>query len=366
MSNSLSLLIKPASSACNLRCQYCFYADVSENRSVKNTGIMKQECTESLVKNAFATKAERVFFAFQGGEPTVAGLDYFRHFAATVKEHSGGAKFTYSLQTNGTLLNDQWAEFFYENKFLIGLSLDGDRDIQDFFRPDAKGAGSYKATLRAARIMDAHKVDYNILTVVTDTTAKHISKIYNHFKALGFRFLQFIPCIADFEGTAPDAPKLTVKKYGEFLIRLFDLWLADFKKGNYISIRHIDNYVQLLAGNAPENCAMRGECGVYFVVEGDGSLYPCDFYCIDKYKLRNVFDEKPFEVIPPHDEFLKCSQKLSGDCRVCEYYFICRGGCRRDREPGLTQNKYCTAYKAFFERALKDMRIIADMQPKRR
>ena len=331
---------------------------------------MTPGCAETLIRKAFDSKAERIFFAFQGGEPTLAGLDYFEKFVSFVKKYYNGAKYSFALQTNGTLVNNEWAAFFLENNFLIGLSLDGDRETHDFFRPGFKGEGSYKAALSAARVMSAHEVNYNILTVVTDNVAKHISKIYNHFKSLGFYFLQFIPCFEPL-GVGPGGNagglkdiRLTPERYGEFLIKLFDLWLFDFEKGNYISIRHIDNYIQLLAGKPPENCAMRGECGAYFVVESDGSLYPCDFYCIDKYRLKSIYDYGPFTIMPLHQEFIDDSKRLDTECKECEYYFICRGGCKRDREPRLTRNKYCEAYKAFFKHSLNDMKIIANTQRK--
>ena len=362
---SLSLLIKPASSSCNLKCKYCFYADVTDCRAVKNTGMMSRDCTETMVKKAFATKARHVLFAFQGGEPTLAGLDYFTHFIDTVKENNFyGARCSFSLQTNGTLIDDKWSDFFVRNNFLVGLSLDGNREHHDFFRKDAKGDGTYWKVIAAARLLQRHNVDFNILTVVTDYTARHITKIYNYFKKEGFRYLQFIPCIEDFGVTDTDVPKLSIESYASFLITIFNLWLADFKQNNYISIRHIDNYIQMLAGNGAENCAMFGECGLYYVVEGDGSLYPCDFYCTDEYFLKTIFNDKAFVITPKHQEFLNDSKKLNKDCLNCRHYFICRGGCKRDREPDYTNNKYCKAYEAFFDHALQEMKLIALMQPK--
>jgi uncharacterized protein len=317
---------------------------------------MSEAVSGELIKKAFDTGAAQISFAFQGGEPTLAGLDYFKRFADLAERRNArGAEVAFSLQTNGVLIDGDWARFFRERNFLIGLSMDGDKDIHNYFRPDAKGAGSYNAAVRAAEILNRGKVDFNILSVVTDTAARHIARTYGHFKKLGFRYLQFIPCVEGFGGNAAGAPKLTSERYGEFLKTLFDLWLRDYKSGNYISIRHIDNYVRMLRGEPPETCSMGGACGIYFVVEGDGSLYPCDFYCLDEYRLKSVFDADPFELTLKHRRFLADSQKLDSECRECKYHFICRGGCKRDREPDFTHNKHCAAYKQFFSHALNGL-----------
>ena len=193
----LSVLIKPASSLCNMRCTYCFYHDEAEHRDVAFRGIMSSEIAECIIKRAFAESADGVFFAFQGGEPTLAGLEFFENFVRKVKEvNLKNAPVIYTIQTNGLTMDARWAVFLRNNGFLVGLSCDGDKFVHDLLRPDASGKGTYKRVIAAAECMKKYRVDFNILTVVTKNVAKNIKKVYASFKKHGFSYMQFIPCIA--------------------------------------------------------------------------------------------------------------------------------------------------------------------------
>jgi len=343
----LSLLIKPVSGACNMRCSYCFYADIADKRSRKNLGLMTDETAELLVRRALEGGRPGVTFIFQGGEPTLWSLDKYRRFIEAVKGSGArNTKIDYAIQTNGLIIDDEWARFFRENKFLVGLSIDGPQDIHDVNRKDAAGEGTFSRVMNAARILKKHGVDFNILTVVHDGMTDNGVNIYRYYKAHGFRYLQFIPCIDDF---GAERTRLSPKRYGRFLKSLFEAWHNDYKSGDYVSIRHIDNLIGILQGRPPENCAQEGRCGVYFVVEADGSLYPCDFYCLDKWRLGSLADENCFEVNGKHKEFLAGADRPPARCAVCKYFALCRGGCRRDREPDLKISKYCKAYGKYYD-----------------
>ncbi len=362
--DTLSLLIKPASGACNMRCSYCFYADVSNIRKEKNMGMMSKETSGDLIRKAFETNARSISFAFQGGEPLLAGLEFFSNFVSLVDHYNkSGAAVSYAVQTNGTMISDEFAGFFSKNKFLVGVSVDGYKDIHDHFRRFPDGRGSFSEVLAGIALLKKHNADYNILTVLNNTIAKHIAKIYNFYKKSGFEFLQFIPCIDDFGHAG--SPALSPQMYAYFLNTLFNYWFEDFIEARYISVRHIDNYVNILLNRPPENCAMGGRCGQYFTVEGNGSLYPCDFYCTDKYKLGSVYDPEPFLISPEHNAFIEDSFLIGENCRKCNYYFICRGGCKRDREPDYLKNRYCSAYKAFFDASLNKLRYVAEVIARR-
>lgn len=329
-----------------MRCAYCFYTDVTDNRSQKNLGVMTDETTELLIRQALKGGRTAVTFSFQGGEPTLWGLQRYRNFVACVKHFNvSGTKISYALQTNGLFIDDEWAEFLRGNKFLVGLSVDGLKDIHDANRRDIAGERTFSRVMNAARILKKHNVDFNILTVVHNENADSGVRIYRYFKAQGFRHLQFIPCIDDFGVTET---RLTSERYGKFLTSLFEAWYKDYTVGDYISIRHIDNLIGIMQGRLPENCAQGGKCGVYYVVEADGSLYPCDFYCTDERQLGSLTDETCFEVNGKHKEFLAGAGLPPALCVACEHFAICRGGCRRDREPGLTVSKYCAAYKIYY------------------
>lgn len=319
-------------------------------------GLMGGSVCDMLIANVFEKPKDFVSFAFQGGEPTLCGADYFLHFFAEVEKRRGSTQVHYSIQTNGTLIDDEWAKLMADNKVLVGLSLDGTKEINDANRVDAADKSTFNAVMNAARLFNKYKVDFNILAVVTNVNARSAVKVYNYFSRCGFNYLQFIPCLDDF---GSDKQTLSVEKYEHFLKSVFDAWYNDFTSGKYISVRNIDNYISMLQGRPAENCAMGGVCGNFFVVEADGSLYPCDFYCVDKWKLGNIRDKEPFEMDRKHDAFIGQSRLLNNKCRQCKYQFICRGGCKRDREPDYTANKYCGAYYAFFEYALPRMQHIA-------
>ncbi len=353
----LSIMIKPASSLCNLRCKYCFYCDVASEREVFSFGRMNEETAEKLIKDALGFAGGcSVAFAFQGGEPLLAGIDYFKFFTATVNAYNKkGSEIFYSVQTNGTLLTDEWARFFTENKFLVGLSLDGDFEGNKF-RVDAGGQNSYYKIITAANKLKKHKTEFNILTVLTGYCADNAERIYKYFRSQGFGYIQFIPCLRPMGDSTQSELYMTPEQYGNFLIRIFNLYVKDFVRGNYISIRRFDNYVRMYLGEKPEQCGLMGHCTHQFVAEGNGNIYPCDFYCTDEWCLGNINDItfEEMAVSKKAIEFIKESLKVSDKCKKCKFYPLCRGGgCKRNRESA----DYCESYKTFFGACLPLFRV---------
>ena len=354
MRNDLSLLVKPVGAACDLDCSYCFYQRISEARD-DPCGLMEGQTVQTLLDRAFSLRPGTVSIAFQGGEPTLAGLSWFVRFLEILKEkNSENVPVLLSIQTNGIRIDGDWAAFLKEHRFLTGLSLDGDRTTNDRCRRDRNGMSVYDRTLKAAETLSHHGAQFNVLSVVINESAFEIERTYETFKRLGFRYLQFIPFVDEGTGQA-----LGNDAYAYFLKRVFDLWYEDYMRGDYISVRHIDNYIRILLGEPPENCAMCGVCGRYYVVEADGSVYPCDFYCRDEYRLGTVFDASPFGGNEKHRAFLADSYRIRVGCGGCRYAFLCRGGCRRDRTDDLTKNQYCEAYRDFFDYALPRMLRVA-------
>ena len=369
---TISLLIKPVSGSCNVRCRYCFYSCVSDTRTVKNYGVMSVDILEIIIKKALNEAEHYAAFAFQGGEPTMAGIDFFKTFVAFVHRYNvNGIKVSYALQTNGLLIDTQWAEFFKENKFLIGLSMDGTKDNHDYCRIDAAGKGTHNRAMAAMRVFTKYGVDVNILSVITRQFARHPDAAYNFYKKNGCRYLQFIPCLDDLNVLRGSHDySLDANDYGDFLCRMFDLWHTDFIKNDYVSIRIFDNYIHMLMGQPPESCAMAGACAAYALIEADGSVYPCDFYASDDYFLGNINECGFTELL--HCEsakvFAESSRHVDAACLQCEFYFLCRGGCRRDRESAdgqLLLNHYCESYKQFFAHAMPRMHAIAQSLLKR-
>jgi uncharacterized protein len=355
---SASILIKPTSANCNMDCKYCFYKCLSSNREKYSLGFMSEETLENLVKEAISYADGFLTFAFQGGEPTLAGLDFYKRAVDFQKKYNHkGLIMENTIQTNGILIDDEWAEFLHENNFLVGLSLDGPKKLNDAARVDASGHGTFEGIMSAVNLLRQYKVDFNILTVVTDEISKKASYLYKFYKRNNFPYVQLIPCM-DEEGRNKEVHSnpysITPVGYGRFLCELFDLWYEDFVKGEIMDIRMFSNLAQMAAGYPAEECGMNGCCTCYFAVEGDGSVYPCDFYCMDEWKLGEVRDS--FSKLYGSDKakkFVQSSVHTSEECSHCQYFKLCRGGCRRWREPfsdgnpGL--NYLCEGYKMFFE-----------------
>ena len=360
----LSMMIKPASSACDLRCRYCFYADVTSRREQACRGMMTPQTMRALVRRAFIYADDAVTFAFQGGEPTLAGVDFFQAFLRLVQEYNvRGLPVSYALQTNGCHLSDALCALFAKHHFLLGVSLDGDRETHDAARVDAEGKGSYDRVLSGIALLKKYKVDFNILCVVTARTAEHTEQVW---KALApYEHLQFIPCIDEFDGERGSF-SLGAKAYGRFLIESFDLYEAAFYTGHAVSERRFDNYIGMLLGYMPEHCGMAGRCGLYFLVEADGSVYPCDFYALDEWRLGNVNETSLARIANSSKAlaFREASLTLPDQCSACKWRALCRGGCRRDREPMSDgkpgENRFCESYRLFFEKRFDRMALLAE------
>lgn len=363
----LFLLIKPASSICNLRCGYCFYHTIAENRSIGSYGIMSLEKLEQLVKKALAFADGSCTFAFQGGEPTLAGLDFFRSLPDFVQRYNHKKlEIRYTIQTNGITVNEDWCRFFHDNRFLVGISLDGTKDIHDLMRTDPQGKGSFSRVIKAIGLFNKYKVEYNILCVVTNYVARHIHKVYLEFKKHGFNYLQFIPCLDPLgEETGGYQHSLTTDRYTGFLKILFDLWYEDFIKEKGVSIRYFDNLVGMAMGYPPESCGMSGMCTANYVIEADGGVYPCDFYVTDEWLMGKIH-EKDFSDLANSEaakRFIEMSRHVDPQCRSCQWYRLCRGGCRRDRDAAdglqLSLNRHCAAYREFFSYASDRIALLA-------
>ena len=366
MPGPFSALIKPASSACNMRCRYCFYADEALSRSVANYGVMTEEVLEELVKKVFSWATGPVTLAFQGGEPTIAGLPFYRKLTALEKQYNTRRlPVTNALQTNGLLIDDEWAAFLGENRFLVGLSMDGYQAIHDALRPDAASRGTFSRVREAAERLDRRGVDYNILCVVSRGIARHARKVYSYLKNNHFSYLQFIPCLDSLAGEGGEW-SLSAEDYGVFLKETFDAWYADFTSGRYVSIRQFDNYISMLLGRMPESCGMSGVCLSPMTIEGDGGVYPCDFYVLDEWKMGNIARDGIDDLLKSDARraFMESSKPVEEKCRACPWYSICRGGCRRhrmDARGALGLNRFCQSYEMFFSYAMERLRKAAAM-----
>lgn len=363
---NIQLLIKPASSLCNLRCGYCFYRDETQHREVASHGIMSQETLELTMRKALEAAQESCIIGFQGGEPTLAGLDFYKNVVKLAEKYKKPETYVgYSLQTNGILIDDEWLDFLEEHRFWVGLSVDGDRSIHDRNRPDAQGKETYARTVRVWKELQRRRIDSTVLCVLTRQSARRIRSVYENLKKIGAFQLQFIPCLDPIgKERGGEVYSLTPKLYAEALKTLFDLWFEDLQKGVGVYIRTFENYVGILRGEPPEACAMYGRCSQQNVVEADGSIYPCDFYALDEYCQGNIRDTD-FEKIHMgigSDPFFADAQQRGDDCASCRWYPLCRGGCRRDcfeDAQHVRRNYYCEAYREFFAYTINRLEYLA-------
>ncbi|WP_367568546.1 anaerobic sulfatase maturase, partial [Lacrimispora sp.] len=352
---NLYLMIKPVSGICNMGCKYCFYADETNKRTISNYGFMSHETLKLVIEKALKKATCHCTIAFQGGEPTLAGLPFFRQAVEYSQRFNvNNCRISFSIQTNGLVIDKEWCKFFFEHNFLVGVSLDGPKSLHDKYRVDAQGKGTYSQVFRAAQMLQQHQVDVNILTVITADTCRNFRKIYGFFERSGFEYQQYIPCLDSLEEERGQQPwSLIPKHYEEYLKTAFDCWYQEAITGHKRYHRYFDNLLLMLDRQQPESCGMQGICGMQYVAEADGSLYPCDFYMLDNYKLGNLKYDTFDEVDKKREEiqFIKESIDLHEDCVICQWKPLCYGGCRRDRdyfEHGFGKNYYCEAYKGFF------------------
>lgn len=357
---SISVLIKPASGMCNMSCDYCFYADEQKNRKTADYGYMSFDTLKNVIRKTILNAENSIAFAFQGGEPTLRGIDFFKEVIRLEKKYNrNGIIIENSIQTNGYAIDGQWCEFFRDNDFLVGLSVDGIKECHDRYRHTKNGGSTFDAVCRAANLMDRYQVPYNILTVVNRSVAANADKIYHFYKKKGWMYQQYIPCLEPLYSRPGQMDySVTPEQYGSFLTTLFELWYEDFKHGREPYIRQFDNYIGILWGFTPEACDQRGICGIQHVVEADGSVYPCDFYTMDEYCIGN-FNENSFDEIQEKRkeiQFVETSVRNLDKCRECEFYRLCRGGCRRnwvfDSESRGEYNYFCESYKMFLPKIM--------------
>lgn len=357
---ALSILIKPASGNCNIKCDYCFYRALT-GESEQFPKKMSKELITTILQKSIDFAEGYLSIAFQGGEPTLCGLDFFKDVVAYVNDNNAKkVKINYAIQTNGILLDEKWASFLYENNFLVGISLDGIMPSHDKYRIDNFGKPTFARVVEKIKLLKKYNVNFNILTVLNSQTVKYPKEIYNYYKIMEFEYIQFLECLDPLnEKIGQHDYSLENKAYAKFLIEFFDLWYQDLKNGKLININIFDNYLAILAKGHPFDCGMWGFCSAQFIFETDGSVYPCDFYVLDKYKIGNIKTDDFYSMKKTSiaRRFEESSLEVSEKCLNCKYIKLCRGGCRRakenDKEPGI--NRFCDAYKEFFDQRLEKL-----------
>jgi uncharacterized protein len=362
-----SVLVKPSGPDCNLDCTYCFYLEKEALFPETKQHRMSPEVQEEMIRQVMQQSGESVSIAWQGGEPALMGLDFYKRVIELEKKYSHGQSVGNGFQTNGILLDREWAQFFKKYEWLIGLSLDGPKHIHDKYRKDKGLHPTFEKVEEVAKMLLEEGVAVNAMCCITDYSSDFAEEIYNYYKNLGLTWMQFIPVVeTNKDDPTKAAPfSLSDEKYGQFLITLFDLWLNDFKNGEpTTSIRHFESVFYTYVGLEVPECALMKECGAYVTVEHNGNVYSCDFFVEPKHRLGNIMQSRISDMLnsKKQTEFGKAKTVLPRKCKFCPWYSKCFGGCTKDRikDPNdQRQPRFCRAYQMFFAHADSSMKILA-------
>ncbi|MNO18447.1 Anaerobic sulfatase-maturating enzyme [compost metagenome] len=391
-SQGLHLMAKPVGPICNLDCSYCFYLEKEQLFAPRERFRMSDDVLRAYVQSYIAAQSSpEVEFTWQGGEPTLLGLDFFQRAVDYQRQFAAGKVIRNTLQTNGTLLDDEWCDFLARERFMVGLSLDGPRQVHDLYRPDKRGRSSFDDVMRGLALLKRHGVEFNVLVTVAREVAKYPLQIYRFLKAQGVRHIQFNP-VVERQPSAPEIkqglnfatpPELRLRslpepaavtvqsvepeRYGDFLIAIFNEWVRQD-----VGDIHVMNFEWALASWCqlpPSVCLFSPRCGKAAIVEHDGNVYSCDHFMYPEYRLGNLQTDDPATLLasPAQEAFGAAKEEtLPTLCVQCDYRFACHGECPKNRfmtapngEPGL--NYLCPSYKKYFRHLTPYMNAMAQL-----
>ncbi|MBW1939461.1 MAG: anaerobic sulfatase maturase [Deltaproteobacteria bacterium] len=383
----IHILAKPIGPRCNLDCEYCFYLEKQALFPKGEDYVMPDEVLRAYINKYITLQPTPVVgFVWQGGEPTLLGLDFYKRVIELQRPFTGKKEITNSLQTNGILLDDEWCAFLKENDFLVGLSLDGPKDIHDRYRKDRGGKGSYDKVMRGMDLLHKHGVEFNVMATVARETAYKPLEVYRFFKEQGVEFIQFTPVIERIAG--PDEKQLGLKlagpssmakgenaavtewsvdpeQYGDFLITVFDEWVR-----NDVGTTNVMNFEWALnawIGNSSPVCQHAHSCGKTIMLEHNGDIYACDHSMYPEYKLGNIVDENPVEMAERSIDkgFGVKDANLPNRCMECNVLKACWGGCPKHRFARTYNDEplyyLCEGYKKYLLYIRKYLKAITQL-----
>jgi len=379
------VMAKPNGSSCNLNCSYCYYLEKARLYENRKTLQMSDETLEKYIESYIqAQPVPEVMFTWHGGETLLRDISFYRKVIALQKKYGRGRNIDNTLQTNGTLLTDEWCKFFKDNNFLIGISIDGPEHCHDIYRRNKAGKDTFNQVMRGIELLQKHQVEFNTLSVINDYNVNYPLEIYNFFKEIGSTYMQFSPIVEMISQSRPDglsflppdgmgsdnavlAPwTVNAKQFGEFYITIFDEWVKKDVGKYYIQL--FDAALAGTVGTMPGVCIFGETCGHATVMEFNGDVYACDHYVFPEYKIGNIKTHTIYEMVFSQKQLRFGADKrdtLPTQCRQCEFKKLCNGECPKNRiiktkdgEPGL--NYLCEGYYAFWKHSQPYMEFMAN------
>jgi len=354
-SKPLYVIAKPVGAACNLRCKYCYYLEKSKLYPHEGN-TMDDETLECFVKEYIESQTMRdVLFTWHGGEPMLHPVSYYEKVMELQRKYAGGRNIDNCLQTNGTLITDEYADFFHRNGWLIGVSIDGPREYHNAYRRQANGGPTFDEVMKGIETLNRHHVEWNAMAVVNRLNGDHPREFYHFFKKIGCKFIQFTPVVDASRLGELTEYSVQPKQWGEFLCGLFDEWVRK-DVGEYF-VQTFEATLANWCGVAPGVCSLARYCGHAGALEHNGDLYSCDHFVYPEYKLGNIKEQSIMEMMYSDRQMKFGREKfdtLPGQCKRCKWLFTCNGECPKNRllktvdgEPGL--NYLCEGYRMYFE-----------------
>ncbi|GLR09608.1 anaerobic sulfatase maturase [Mixta theicola] len=364
----MHITAKPTSYQCNLQCDYCFYLD--KEAQFTYPPQMDDRTLKTFIRNYIDASEEAVYFTWQGGEPTLAGLDFFRKAVGWQQQFAGHKKIHNALQTNGILLNDEWCRFLKEHHFLVGISIDGPKELHDRYRLTRSGRGTFEKVMAAINLMKKHQVEFNTLTVINNDNVRHPLKVYAFLKSIGSRHMQFIELLETSEPNihfahSPDTFRLIdfsvpSADYGRFMAEIFKVWVRS--DVGSIFIRQFESTISRVLGNGHTSCIFQESCRNNFVVESNGDVYECDHFVWPEYKIGNIFADSLASL--ESTRLTAQKQILAQECQQCIYKPLCGGGCpkhRINKGTGAKISYFCQGYKMMFSTMLPYLNAFVEL-----
>lgn len=351
----LYVMLKPIGAVCNLRCKYCYYLEKKDLYPEAKNYVMSDELLEKFIEQYMNSQTiGQVLFTWHGGETTMRNISFYKKAIELQKKYARGRQVANCIQTNGTLLTDDWCRFFKENNFLVGISIDGPQHCHDKYRRTRDNRPSFYQVMKGIELLKRHNVDFNVMGVVNDYNVNYPLEFYNFFKSIDCHYIQFAPIVEMIDGK-PAEWNVPSEAWGDFLIAIFDEWVRK-DVGNYY-IQYFDSTLANWVGKEPGVCILAKTCGHAGVIEFNGDVYSCDHFVYPEYKLGNIHTQTLTGMMYSEKQ-LRFGQnkfdKLPTQCQTCKYLFACNGECPKNRicttdtgEDGL--NYLCEGYYKFFD-----------------